>query len=156
MKATKIFLTLLIFSIAVAFIGCPTPIGGLQHSLDYIRAEPKKFVYPPNVPFVPKEEVEVFGAFGGKEQPIAIKQVEIVVRGYPWSSEDEVIVLDEDDKIYGIQFDPSFPGVKNVIISYRGKEALYRISVGETDTGEINSGDGEDGPGIVIIPDWPD
>jgi len=161
MKDTKKFFTLLFFSIAVAFIGgCSAPIGALLTdsgaALDYIRAEPKRFVYGssdlPEDWFIPKEDVDVFGIFGGKEKPIAIEEVKIVISGYPFSLEDEVIVLDEEDKESGLLLTS---GIKNITISYNGKETLYRISVGETDTGEVIVG-GDDGSGIIIEWEWPD
>jgi len=157
MKGTKDFFTLLIFSIAVGFTGC-SPIGSLLvdsntgAALEFIRAVPNKFVYGPSDPFIPKSEVDVFGVFNGKEKPIAIEETDIKVSGYPFSTDDEVIVLDELDKKLGIQLNS---GMKNISISYKGKETLYRISVGEAETGEGGNGGG-DGPGIIIDWKWPE
>jgi len=161
MKGTKKIFTLLIFSVAVAFTGgCSSPIGSLLAesgaTLEYIRAEPKRFVYGssdlPEDWFIPKDDVDVFGIFGGKEKPIAIKDVKIVISGYPFSIDDEDIVLNEGHKESGLLLTS---GIKNIIITYNGKETLYRISVGETETGEVIVG-GDDGSGIEIKWEWPE
>jgi len=160
MKGTKKIITLLFFSIAVAFTGgCSSPIGSLQidsdsdsgATLDFIRVEPERFVYSDEYdPFIPAEDMHVFGVFGGKEKPIAIEEVEkIIISEYPFST-GEPIVLSNLSKEFEIQLDP---GRKNIVINYRGKDAFYRISVGETKTGD---GDGGGGSGIIINPVWPD
>jgi len=152
MKGIKKFFTLLIFPVAVALIGC-SPVGSLLvdsntgAALEFIRAEPKRFVYSDEYdPFIPADDVEVFGIFGGKEKPIAIKEVEIVISGYPFG--DDVIVLGESEKEEGLQLNP---GRKNIVISYKGMETLYRISVGETKTGDNDNS----GPGLIIDWEWP-
>jgi len=148
MRATKIYLTLLIFSIAVAFIGGCSPVGGLLFSevKDHIKAEPKKFVYTVNYdPFDPENDVDVIGVFKGKETPIAIKDVKIIISDYKWSSSDD-IVLDIGKK----EPQELKKGIKNITIRYKDMETLYRISVGET-----SSGDDDDDSGITIdISDW--
>ena len=155
----KKFFTLLIFSIAVAFTGgCSSPIGSLQidsdsnsdATLDFIRVEPERFVYSDEYdPFIPAEDVHVFGVFGGKEKPIAIEEVEkIIISEYPFST-NEPIVLSELDREFEIQLNS---GRKSIVISYKGMETLYRISVGETKTGDDNNSD----PGTIIDWEWPD
>jgi len=151
MKGSKKFFTLLfpLFFIAVAFIGC-SPVGGLQFSdvKDHIRAEPKKFVYTVNYdPFIPEEDVEVVGVFKGIEKPIAIKDVKIIISEYKWSSSSDNIVLDVGEKE-----EVKIPkkGIKNVTIYYNDLETFYRISVGETGTG-----DDDDDSGVTIdLGDW--
>jgi len=151
----KNFFTFLIFSIAVVFTGCP-PIGTLLvdsntgAALEFIRAVPNKFVYTLGYdPFNPAADVDVFVVFKGKEKPIAIEEVKIIISGYPFSSGDEDIILDVGKK-NELEFDK--PGIKNIVISYKDMETLYRISVGETETGD---GDNGGGPGIIIDWVWP-
>ena len=152
MKGAKKFFTLLIFPVAVAFIGGCSPIGGLLTdpgaTLDFIRVEPERFVYSDEFdPFIPAADMKVFGIFGKKEKPIAIEEVEkIIISEYPFST-DEPIVLENLDKDFEIQLNP---GRKEIVISYKGMETLYRISVGETKTG----GDDVGGDGITIGLDW--
>jgi len=153
MKGTKKIFTLLIFPVAVAFTGgCSSPIGGLlidSTTLDFIRAEPERFVYRDDYdPFIPAQDVKVFGFFGRKKTPIAIEEVKITISGLPYSTED-VIILKEGVK------DPVLlsSGIKDILISYRGEETNYHISVGETKTGDGDGGD--DDSGKEIIPIWP-
>jgi hypothetical protein len=154
MKGTKNFFTLLIFSIAVAFTGgCSSPIGSLQDSLDYIRVEPRRFVYAPIESFIPKEDVDVYGVFGGGEEKlIAIEEVKIIISDLSWG---DGITLDESEKENGLPLIALNAGVKNVFISYSGRETFYRISVGEAETGD-GGGGSSGGTGITIGLDWPD
>ena len=156
MSGTKYFFSLFIFPvffIAVAFTaGCSSPIGSLLidsgSTIDFIRVEPKRFVYSDEDDlFIPVDDMDVFGIFRGIERPIAIEDVEIIISEYPFPTEDKVIVLDELDKEFGIQLDS---GRKNIVISYSGKETLYRISVGETETGD-GGGNGGGGTGGTEI-----
>jgi len=150
MKGTKEIFTLLIFSIAVAFTnGCSSPIGGLLvDSLDFITVEPNRFVYSKDEydPFKPIDHVKVYGIFGKKkdEIPIENKELKIEISEYPFTEGKNVIVLSEIDKVEGCELTP---GKKNITISYRGKDAFYRISVGETKTGD---GDDSGDSGITI------
>ena len=156
MKGARNFFTLLIFSIAVAFTDCSSPIGSLQidsdsdATLNFIRLEPNRFVYSDEYdPFKPVFDVEVFGIFGGKEDQIFIedKELKIEITEYPYGN--NVIVLSDSEKENGLQLDP---GRKVITISYRGKDAFYRISVGETKTGGDGDGSGS-GSGITWV--WP-
>ena len=153
--AKNIF-TLLIFSIAVVFTGCSVPIGSLlaDSPLEFIRVEPKRFVYASDEYFKPADEdegVDVYGIFGGKQDLIPIKDVKITISGYPVG--DAPIVLNESQKFEGYDLTQLVPGTQTIEISYRGKETSYRISVGETETGD---GDNGNGKGITIGWEWPD
>jgi len=148
MKGAKKILTFLFISIAVGFTGCSEPVGSLLASnvADHIRVEPKRFVYESNERFIPADEeegVKVFGVFKGIEKPIAIEDVEIKVNDTGWGA---TIVLTELDKKDGIKL--ASPGLKDVVISYRGMKTLYRIFVG------ADIGDGGIGGGPTIIIGW--
>jgi len=147
MKGAKIILIFLFFSIAVGFTGCSGPVGSLLASdvADHIRVEPKRFVYESNEKFIPADEeegVKVYGVFKGIEKPIAIEDVGIKVNDTDgW----DTIVLTESDKKEGIILDS---GLKDVVISYKSMDTLYRIYVG------AKAGDGGGGGGPIIIIDW--
>jgi len=147
MKGAKIFFSLLIFSIAVAFTGCSEPVGSLIYSLDYIKAVPSKLLYGKNERFKPAEQVQVVGVYGGVEDIIDINDVEIKIFENPGFSN---VVLSVDDKQEGLVLQTEGP--KLVVITYRDKEARYNIAVGgPKGTGDPGWGDG--GTGIVI--NWP-
>ena len=147
MKGAKKIFTFLFFSIAVGFTGCSEPVGSLlaPSVADYIRVKPKRFVYESNEKFIPADEeegVEVYGVFKGIEKPIAIKDVEIKVNDTGWG---DTIVLNESEKKEGILL---AAGIKDIVISYKSMETLYRIYVG------AKVGDGGGGGGPTIIIDW--
>jgi len=158
----KKFFTLLIFSIAVVFLGGCSPVGGLllgdDETLDSIRVVPNRFVYSypydPFMPDDPDEGIQVFGIFGGTAMPIDIKDkdVKITISEHSALPTEVPIVLTPSEKENGLELRLK-PGVKNVVISYKGKEDFYRISLGETDTGDEGNGNGS-GSGIKW--EWPD
>jgi len=149
MKDTKIFFTLLIFSIAVALIGCSEPVGSLLHSIDYIKAVPSKSAYGQYDWFKPAEHVKVIGVFGGVEETIDINKVRIKIVQEPgYSGEKEYPVTNNQT---GLPL--SYTGLKDVVISYNNMEARYSIIVGEPGTGNPGFGNSPGGTGIGV--DWP-
>ena len=154
MKGTKKFFTLLFFSIAVAFTGgCSVPIGSIlidsDEPLDFIRVLPIRFVYRSSDIYKPKEDVEVYGIFGKKQERIPIdEKVDIIFRGFPYSTPDENFVLDDEEKKNGLPLNSEINIVYEITIRYSGMEAIYRISVGKTN-GDGGGGD-DDSSGIVI------
>jgi len=150
MKSTKIFFTLLIFSIAVTFsTGCSSPIGGIQDSKDYIIAKPIRFLYEYYENFVPKEGVEVVGIFGGVEQDIKIEDVnvKIKIKNNPSGQEGSFTESDKDGFPLG-----SYIGINTVSISYRGMDTNYQIQVKDKNGGGGSSEPG--GPSIIIDCEW--
>jgi len=154
---TKKFFTLLVFPfffIAVAFTsGCSSPIGSLLvagPALDYIRAEPNRFLYSKYDLFIPVKHMEVFGIFGGKKKPIDIDKVEIKIIENPgMTGEKEVPVKDNHE---GLVLE--FEGIKKVVITSGNMETYYHIEVGEPGTGDDSKWSGSGGgSGIVIY--WP-
>jgi hypothetical protein len=146
MKSAKKVFTFLFFSIAVGFTGCSEPIGSLLATdvADHIRVEPKRFVYESDEKFIPadeKEGVDVYGVFKGIEKPIAIEDVQIKVNDTGWG---DSIVLKESEKKEGLLLTT---GIKDIVISYKSMETLYRIFVG------AKAGDGQN-DGTIIIIDW--
>jgi len=138
----------------VAFTGgCPAPIGGLltDAPLDFITVEPNRFVYSDQFdPFIPVDDVVVSGIFGRKVMPIAIEDVKIIINDYPVPDKKHEVVFEKIDKNSESLLTP---GVKRVDIYYSGKNAFYRISVGETDKGD----GGTDGKGSTGIKwEWPE
>jgi len=150
---TKKFFTFLVFPlffIAVAFTsGCSSPIGSLlfaDAALDYIRAEPNRFLYGKYDLFIPVKHMEVFGIFGGKEKPIDIDKVEIKIIENPgMTGEKEVPVKDNQE---GLVLE--FEGIKTVVIKYLDMKTNYNIQVGEPGTGDDTVWGEEGGTGIVI------
>jgi hypothetical protein len=141
MKSTKKFFTLLFFSIAVAFTGCPAPVGSLRYSIDYIKAVPSKFVYGKNDWFKPAQHVKVVGVFGGVEDIIDIDKVKIKIIEDPGFIDNEIPV---DDNKEGLVLE--FEGPKAVVISYNNMETRYNIAVGAPGVGE-EGGWGDGGTG---------
>jgi len=154
MKSAKKIVTLLIFSVAVVFTGCSEPVGSLQASnvTDHIRVEPKRFVYKSNEEYKPADEdegVKVFGVFKGIEEPIAIEDVDIKISETDAWSEEDAVVLSEENKKTGYKF--TSLGIKDISISYKKNKSmktLYRIYVGPDVVGD---GDEE---GVLIIINW--
>jgi len=153
MKGTKIFFTLLIFSIAVAFIGCPEPVGSILYAVDYIKAVPNKTMYGKYDWFKPAQQLKVIGVFGGAEDEIDINKVKIKIIADPgFTDEGESSV---DDNKEGLVLD--LEGPKTIVITYNHNGAIletrYNIAVGAPGTGEGGWGDTDNGTGIKI--DWP-
>jgi len=149
MKSAKKILTLFFFSLAVAFTGCPEPVGGLLYSVDYIKAVPNKATYGRDEWFKPEEHLTVIGVISGKEEIIPINDVDIkIIQDPDFTDDDKVIPV--PNKHIGVQLEHT--GLKAVIINYNNLEASYVIIVGEP--GEVVGGwgsDGESGTGVVII-----
>jgi len=160
MKGTKKFFTLLIFSlfpVAVAFTsGCSAPIGGLikggaAHAVDYIRAAPRRTLYDLRhwfKPADPDEGVQVYGVFGGVEDPtpIDIDKLQFKIIDDPGLiTEVEVPIANNQEGIPLLS-----KGVKTVIVSYFGMETRYPIVVGEPGTSGWVVQDGT-GSGIIFI-----
>ena len=133
MKRAKKILTLLIFSIAVAFIGCPEPVGSLLTDIapEYIKAEPERFLYKENDRFWP-EDVKVLrvGSFGEKHI----------------DDTDNIKIFIEDannekEEVQPTGFVLSPQGIKTVYISYQSMNTSYRIEVVDPST-TISDGDG--------------
>jgi len=158
MKGSKIFFTLLIFSIAVVFIGCPEPIGSLEYSLDYIKAIPSRSLYGKNDQFIPAQHMKVIGVFGGVEDKIDIDIVKIkliydkIDDDVQYNNEKELPVSDNQ---MGITLE--WKGPYTVIITYNHNgtlfETSYNIAVGEPGTGEGGWPGSEGGSGFII--EWP-
>jgi hypothetical protein len=157
MKGTKRFFTLLIFPLfpiaVVLASGCSAPIGGLikggsAHAVDYIRAAPIRVMYDLRHWFKPAEDVEVFGVFGGVEDPnpIDIDKLNFKIIEDPNipNAELELPVTDNQGGIPLLT-----KGVKTVVISYNGMETRYPIVVGEPGTSGWVEQDGT-GSGIKI------
>ena len=149
----KKFFTLLtfpLFSIAVVFTSSCSPIGGLLHgsaALDYIRAAPIRSLYDMQHWFKPAEDVEVFGVFGGVEDPnpIDVIKLEIKIINDPGLVTEKEISV---DNLAGYLL--LSKGVKTVVISYNNMKTSYPIVVGEQGTSGWVEQDGS-GTGIQII-----
>lgn len=157
MKGTKKFNTILfvsLFFIAGAFaISCSSPIGALlidpKAAVDpnYIRAEPKKFLYDINNWFKPADDLEVFGNFGGEEELIDINKVEIkIIKNPGMIGEQEEVPVPNQEGLFLLEFE----GIKKVVVKYGVYDTSYNIQVGAPGTGSNNGWDNEGGAGIVI------
>jgi len=136
----------------VAFTGCSESIGGLQYSVDYIKAMPKRNLnYGQYDYFIPELDVKVIGVFGGVEEEIA-------------SSNVSFKLIYDDSSILGGGGESDVPpqtgcalnktGPYTVVVNYRNLETRYAIIVGEPGTGGPGwGGDGEGGAGFII--EWP-
>ena len=140
MKSAKNFLTLLIFSIAVAFTGCPESVGSLltDTAPDYISAEPKKFIYNEKTTFW-SEDVKVWRiGSSGKKLITDIDKIKFIIGD-----------ADGDKEVphqTGLSLDSK--GIKTVFISYLNMDTSYHIAVVDPGLG-INDGDG-----TPIIINW--
>jgi len=154
MKGSKKIFTLLIFplfSIAVAFTGCPEPVGSLSDDSgsappppDYIKAEPEHLFYNEKQMFLP-DDVAVWRIGSSRKELINVEKITIFIRDRDFDGEEVVpptgllLLRGDKDKSYSI---------KIVSISYLNMETDYRIAVVDPSFG-INDGDG-----TVIIIDW--
>jgi hypothetical protein len=147
MKDTKIFFTLLIFSIAVVFTGCPEPVGSILYSVDYIKAVPSKTVYGKNEKFIPAQHVKIIGVFGGTEDLIDITKVNIKVIDPVDPNSDFDVKNNQTGDIL------EYEGLKTVVITHNHNgtilEARYDITVGAPGSGNVGWGSG--GSGITIV-----
>jgi len=139
MKRAKGFFTLLFFSVAVAFTGCPTPVGSILYSVDYIKAVPSKYLYGEDDWFKPAQHVQVIGVFGGVEEVIDIDKVEIIIIEDPDMNTGGVITVTNNQA--GLKLEKE--GNKRIVITYNKWETHYDIAVGVPGIGGGGYGDGD-------------
>jgi len=164
-KKFNTFLIFLLFFIAVVFTTGCSPIGSLlvapspkTVAYDYIRAVPNKFLYGNNGRFIPANDVEVFGVFGGEDTLIFGREetrlhddgVEFkIYYNEEWTDEpfdDEV-----PDKTAGVGFRVTSVGILRIEISYKDMKTYYHIQVGEPGTGSGSGWPNGQINGIEII-----
>jgi len=153
-KKLNILLSFLLFFIAVALTSGCSPIGSLLVEpsvvrLDYIRVVPKRFLYSDQEPFVPVNEMKLFGVFSGEEEPIPIDdkvEIKIIYNPDETGGSVEVPVPNE-----GIGFSVISDGRLKIDISYLEMNTYYFIQVGNPDDGTGSGSGWPNGPtGIKI------
>jgi hypothetical protein len=154
-KKYNTLLIVLLFFIAVGFTSGCSPIGSLladsgKTPIDYIRAEPKKFLYSHRDRFKPKEDVNVYRGFGGEEELIPIEDIKFKISyNSEWTGEQ---FSDDVDIINGTGFRVENIGILRIDISYKDMKTFYQIQVDQPGTGK---GSGwPNGPVDTIYINW--
>jgi hypothetical protein len=161
MKGAKFITTLLFFSIAVAFTGCPEPVGSLLYTADYIMPDPKKQDFGQDEWFIPTDKdqkLKIIGIFSGQEEEIDLGLVDIKIIQDPGFSDEKIIInpMFTDQNGFILDKDVGLPlsetGKKKVVINYKNLKTSYSIFVGDPEKVQGGWGSGDkDGTGIGII-----